>query len=401
MEKINVRIIKSDFMKDGKFDKEESIKFGGRLAGICYNKDSFDKLEQESLEKTNRRVDLTINNGHHSVYDHDHITLYIENIPKVLAMVLNNEKVYTTSEKSARYTPIVKDEEVVQNKDSIITDKEVSLYNKWMDIFKVKIKEQYGDIFDDKKIEKLAQENARYLVTVFMPTQMAYTTSLRQFNYLASWLLDYSINQNGSYLEKNLSEAIDMFLSELEELNILDERLMKNEKNRKISLFETNLKNKKNTFTEDNYSVNYTGSWAYLAQAQRHRTLSYRMERLDNPDYFIPPILKSDMNLVYNWLYDIKSVSSVIPQGQLIRINERGNYEDFILKCEERLCSAAQLEIFRITRGILLQYKQELININSDLQDEIHAYTKGCRCSFGYECKTPCKAKIRNLDRKI
>ena len=398
MEKIKVRIIKSNFMKDGKFDREESIKFGGRLAGICYNKDDFDKLEHESIEKTNRRVDLTINNGHHSVYDHDHITIYIKNIPKVLAMVINNEKEYTTSEKSARYTPII------QNKDSIITDKEVSLYNKWMDIFKLKIKEQYGDIFDDKKIEKLAQENARYLITVFMPTKMAYTTSLRQFNYLASWLHDYSINQNGSYLEKNLSEATLMFLSELERLNILDERLMKNEKNRKLSLFGSNLKDKEDIFTEDIYSVNYKGSWAYLAQAQRHRTLSYRMERLENltyADYFIPPIIKDNMELVYDWLYDINSVSNVIPQGELIRINERGNYEDFILKCQERLCSSAQLEIFKRTRGILLQYKQGLININSNLQDELDKYTKGCRCSFGYECTTPCKSKIRALNRKI
>lgn len=393
MEKIKVRIIKSNFMKDGKFDREESIKFGGRLAGICYNKDDFDKLEHESIEKTNRRVDLTINNGHHSVYDHDHITVYIKNIPKVLAMVINNEKVYTTSEKSARYTPII------QNKDSIITDKEVSLYNKWMDIFKFKIKEQYGDIFDDKKIEKLAQENARYLITVFMPTQMAYTTSFRQINYIASWLLDYSIKKD-SYLEKNLSEAIKMFLSELEELNILDERLMKNEKNRRLSLFGSNLKDKKDIFTEDIYSVNYQSTWAYLAQAQRHRTLSYRMERLDEVDYFIPPIIEDEETLKEEWLRDINSVSSVIPQGELIRINERGNYENFILKCEERLCSAAQLEIFKKTREILLQYKQELININP-LQNEIDEYTKGCRCSFGYECKTPCKGKIRALDRKI
>ena len=81
-------------------------------------------------------------------------------------MVINNEHQYTTSEKSARYTPIERKE------NSIITEEEEILYNKWLKIFQNKIKEQYGYIYNDNKILKLAQENARYLVTVFMPTQM-------------------------------------------------------------------------------------------------------------------------------------------------------------------------------------------------------------------------------------
>ena len=55
-------------------------------------------------------------------------------------MIINNEKEYTTSEKSARYTKIIVDE------DSIITPKEQLLYNNWLEIFKMKIKEQYGDL---------------------------------------------------------------------------------------------------------------------------------------------------------------------------------------------------------------------------------------------------------------
>lgn len=70
-----------------------------------------------NLKKTNRRINMTLNNGHHSVYDHINVSLNLQNIPKILAMVINNEHQYTTSEKSGRYTP------VVCGDNSIITQK--------------------------------------------------------------------------------------------------------------------------------------------------------------------------------------------------------------------------------------------------------------------------------------
>lgn len=396
MEKIKVDILNNYYEKDGVFDKDEAIRFCGRLAGVCYNREGYSKLANEDVTKTDRRVDLTINNGHHSVYDHVNITLNIQNIPKILAMILNNEHVYTTSEKSARYTPIVR------NDDSIITDREEVLYNKWLEVFKLKIKKEYGDIYDDNKITKLAQENARYLVTVFMPTQMVYTVSLRQINYIASWLLEYAENCPNSYMNKNLKIAIYQFVEELERLNILDKRLMNNEKHRKLSLFNDDIENKR-TYFGDTYSINYKASWAYLAQAQRHKTLDYQMKRLDNLDYYVPPILKDDEFLVKEWLNDIKSVSYYVPQGELIKINESGSYDNFILKCKERLCSAAQLEIMQKTDRILNNYQHGLEITNHPLADDIKKYIKGMRCTFpDFECSNPtCNPKIRRKDRKI
>ena len=57
----------------------------------------------------------------------------------------------TTSEKSGRYTPVIRTE------GSIITEKEEELYNKWVEIFKIKIKNEYGNVFNDFKIQSLAQ----------------------------------------------------------------------------------------------------------------------------------------------------------------------------------------------------------------------------------------------------
>ncbi len=134
-------------MKDGTFDKEKALNICGKFAGVCYDKEGFNHLENEPEEKTNKRIDLTLNNGHHSVYDHIYVNLNIKNIPKILAMVINNEKQYTTSEKSARYT------EIVRSNDSIITSKEEELYQKWTNILVDKIKGTYPE-FKDSKIIK-------------------------------------------------------------------------------------------------------------------------------------------------------------------------------------------------------------------------------------------------------
>lgn len=398
-QKIKVEILPiTPFLKiDGTFDKDEAIKISGKIAGVCYDKEGFGHLENEPEEKTMRRVDITLNNGHHSVYDHILINLNLQNIPKILAMVLNNEHQYTTSEKSARYTPVVRQEE------SIITEDEERLYNKWIDIFKVKIKSQYGNIYNDAKIQKLAQENARYLVTVFMPTQMIYSTSLRQINYIASWMQKYIDTANMDNLfEKKLSYFMKDLLNELAIVNVLDERLMKNEKNRCLSLFGTDLDDIEEHFGNV-YSCIYKGSFAQLAQAHRHRTIDYQMEMLDEKEYFVPSIIVDNQMLVDEWIGDMQIVRNVNPQGELVKISEMGKYEDFILKCKERLCSAAQLEIMLQTKETLLRYKKALDESNNPLAKDVEKYSHGARCTFpNFTCSSDCKFNEgKRLTRKI
>lgn len=404
MEKIKIDLLPNYFVDEkGNFKKEDALNLCGKIAGVCYNKEGFKALENEQDEKTQKRINLTLNNGHHSVYDHVCVSLNLQNISKALAIVLNNEHQYTTSEKSARYTKI-------ERKDnSRISLQEEVLYNKWVEIFKKEIAQVYGNVFDDRKISKLAQENARYLVTIFMPTTLIYTTSLRQINYLASWMQDYmdSFNPYDSY-ERNLALEMNEFVSQLEGKNLLVDGLMNNEKHRHFSLFKENLDQKSDVYS-DVYSTTYEASWAYLAQAQRHRTLDYQIQRLDTIKenrefkYFIPPIIKDNKELVSQWAEDMKSVKKLHPQGELILINETGSYENFILKCKERLCSAAQLEIMLKTKEILSKYNEQLINNNNPLKDDIKQYLNGARCTFkDFECKEHCKFKEGiKLTRKI
>ncbi len=415
MEKIKISLqnLPNYFLKeDGTFDREAAIRFGGYFAGVCYNKEGYQDVLLEPEEKTRRRVTDNFDNRHHSVHGHVHITMNIENIPKILAMVLNNENEYNTSEKSARYTPIEKNE-CIKNGDSIITIEEVELYEKWFHYFQNIITQKYGKVLKPFKIKTLAQENARYMVSIFMPTKMIYTTSFRQINYIASWMDDYILHADKhDPFELKLSVYMEQFINQLIENNIIDERLLVNDKHRKLSLFGEGVKDIKQYFG-DVYATKYVGSMAQLAQAQRHRTLDYQMQFFkiyknvmsieEEHSYFVPPIIQDDPSLVAEWLEDIRSVSDVRPQGELVFISEFGKYDDFILKCKERLCSAAQLEIMMQTRDTLLQYQEALVQSHHRLANDISKYTKGARCTFpGFECTSDCKFQEgKILKRKI
>ena len=269
--------------------------------------------------------------------------------------------------------------------------------------FKEKIKERYGDIYGDFKIKTLAQENARYLVTVFMPTQMIYTTTFRQINYIASWMKEYIEHADKkNKFEKKLTTSMEEFIDALSALNVLEEGLMRNEKHRKLSLFGKDLDKRPEHFG-DVYSTTYLGSFAHIAQALRHRTLNYQIEFLDKKEYYLPPIIADDKKLAKEWLEDIQSVKDVTPIGELVRTRETGRYEDFILKCKERLCSAAQLEIMEQTKETLSKYKKALEDAKDPLAEDIKKYSHGARCTFpDFVCTSDCKFPDgKRLDRKI
>ena len=87
----------------------------------------------------------------------------------------------------------------------------------------------------------------------------------------------------------------------------------------------------------------------------------------------------------------------------LIQINERGTAENFILKCQERVCGCAQLEIMEQTWKTLNKYVEATKNSNEDIYNYLLPYTKGARCTYpGFRCTAPCIWGAKNaLTRKI
>lgn len=365
--------------------KDEALKFAGKSAGICYLPHNTEKLFSESEEKTIKRAENTLKSGHHSVYSHSVYNFVLEGIPKILAMILNNEKMYNTSEKSARYTKM----------ESTGIEKE--LYEEWIEIYKEKIKEKYTD-FDEKKVLKLAQENARGIISVFTPaTTMEYTTDFRQINYIIHWAEDFIENAENTLFNQKLKEVLKDFINQMPDIIIPE--LNSKTKNRTFSLFAK--RDRKEEFGE-NYSTNYEVSFSELAQAQRHRTIYYEMQIKDKASYYVPKIIQNT-DLETKWIKDLSSLENNFPQAMLVKVNERGTVENFILKCQERICGAAQLEIMNQTKDTLDKYIENTRNTNKEVYEYLLPYSKGARCTFpGFKCTAPCVfGGINALNRTI
>ena len=385
MENLEIELLGST--KEGyEMKKDEALNHGSHAAAICYMSDSFDKIKNESEEKTNNRIKRTLNSGHHSVYGHPTYNLYIKNIPKMLAMVLNNEKVYTTSEKSARYTKM---------KD--LSKREESLYQKWKSKFYENIEDKYPDL-TDKKTEKLAMENARYLTSVFTPAKMEYTTNFRQLNYIMHWFNDFVNKEKNTIFNQKLKESMLQFNNQLD--NLYEENLNPDQKKRSLSLFKDKLNYKE--FFGDIYSTNYKISFAGLAQAHRHRTINYEMESIKEPkEFYVPKIIRGKSE-EKEWLSDLEKVAMNFPQATLVKVKERGTYEDFLSKATERLCGHAQLEIMNQTKNTLEKYLKQTEGNYQKIHDELKKYNNGPKCTFpDVNCLEPCYFGKDSLERMI
>lgn len=349
----------------------------GHAAGICYMKDDFDSILAEPAEKTERRFAGTAGSGHHSVSGHPSYNLLIEGIPKIIAMILNNEQDYNTSEKSARYTTMT------------TSDLEREIYEKWIEKFTALISARYP-VIPATTVNKLAKENARYFISIFTPsTVMEYTVDFRQGNYLIGFMEDLAKNSSVGdlfydRLRPYLIETAKQFRS------IFNDDRIRDNKGRKISLFGNR---ERREYFGDVYSVNYSGSFAEMAQAHRHRSLKYEMLLPDLADceFFVPPIIR-DADTRSEYLADMDKLKENYPQGMIVRINERGTLEAFISKCHERLCGAAQLEICLQTKETLERYiSGAILDGDVEVYKALRQLEGKTKCAFGYyHCDRPC-----------
>lgn len=360
---------------------EDAKKFAGYSAGICYMKDDFQTILAEPEERTLGRFQMTAGSGHHSVAGHASYNLLIEDAPKIVAMILNNEKDYNTSEKSARYT--------VMNTEG----REKELYEKWLEIFEKEIKRKHQEL-SDVTVQKLAQENARYFISVFTPsTTMEYTVDFRQANYLIGFLESPRI---GKRMPVSFFKKLQPWL--LKTASLIKSKVgceaIRDNKGRELSFFAGRLRGQE--FGET-YSTSYYGSFAQVAQAQRHRSLAYEaiIEPAAKAKFFIPPIIEEDSTLSEEYLDDMKSVAGDYPQGMMVMVNERGTLENFLLKCHERLCGAAQWEICMQTKATLSEYYEKA---GGPIVEEISEYIGKTKCQLGYyKCNRPCPLGAKNV----
>lgn len=446
--------------------------FSGKAAGVCYMPDDYMENGIQDAEKAFKRALNNSKSGHHSVYDHGHLSLEIKS-NKMICMILNSLGVYATSEKSARYTKMQPE-----------TELELEMYNKWkgiiqnliltkypntddsmlnsrlckkLNIDEIKIvengkilvtKENFYVIPNEEKLlkvheiltelktsetlpsYKLAMENARYMISVFTPTSMMYTVSFRQMFLILDYMYELAANLDNSEddFNKKLLVHIKDFIRAFEpicgELRLHDNKnqyirfleaqhigeLVKDNKCGmsfiKYNDLEERLRPKKEVIG-DSYTLVYYGSLAMLAQAQRHRTIRYTMCLRDNIGYgygFYTPEIIKDAGIEDVWQEDMRSVAYCYPQGTLVRITEQGLFEDFALKCKERMCGRAQLEIMKASTESIKKFIEnkenlsysnlkllETITIEHDERD-IKGLTPCARCMFkDFKCSEWCQ----------
>lgn len=429
----------------------------GKAAGVCYMPDDYFENGVQDEDKALNRANNTSNSGHHSVYDHGHITFVIKT-NKMMCMILNSLEVYATSEKSARYTKMQPE-----------TELELQLYEKWRTKIQKLILEKYPDTDDDmlskrlckkmgiedskavvngscshikddeyleaelnelKKSEtlpsfKLAQENARYMISVFTPTTIEYTISFRQAFLTIDYMHKLAANLDNAQdtFSKKLLPYITEFVKELE--SAVGEIRLSDNKNQSIRFLEAQhvgelIKNTdkdemtfipykdleqrlqpKETSIADSYTLVYNGSLAMLAQAQRHRTLRYTM-CLQEPGeigFYTPEIVKN-AGLEDEWQEDIKSVAYCIPQGTLVRITEQGLFEDFALKCKERMCGRAQLEVMRSTTESVYKFIKDKDKLSYQNQKLLESITDTRVCNNGLTTNKVPAARCKFSDFK-
>jgi hypothetical protein len=368
-------------------DIQEAKRYVQNHARICYSEKSWDELIEESFQQG--LVKSLITRGHHSPIDHFNLNFYFDGPEKALAMVFNNQGVYTTSEKSARYT-----------KMSDINSHQLGLYNKWNNWFNNELSSRFpqSDLpklhkkgSDGKtNAEKLSQENARYMTSVFTPTKMTHTISWRQLNILYHSFKDF-IEQNYPGTDKfkhKLAEGMQSFVNSPEVQKwIISEAKVKMKGGIPLRFIrETPVEEH---FGEDVYSTNYNASFASLAQLHRHRLAIYDIcggfEKGAENGFYIPRLVEAS-GVEKEWIRDLESIAEYdFPQAQLLNVGERGMREHIPAKSIERECGLAQLETARVHSNLLTNYSK-VISAMSAYNNPACVVEGSCKkggCNFG------------------
>jgi hypothetical protein len=332
-------------------------------ARTCYaEKKTWDELLEESFKPG--LILALIKKEHHSPFDHFSLNFRFEDLEKALAMVFNNQGVYATSERSGRYTRM-----------SDISDHQLGLYTKWANWFQEEIsrrfpEERFPRLYKKEDggktpAEKLSQENARYMTSVFTPTNMTHSVSWRQLNILYHGFNDFMEENRDSEnkFRRRLSEGMQSFVDS-PEVNkwVIEEAQVKMKGG--IPLRFIRGTPVEEHFGEDVYSLTYKASAASFAELHRHRLATFdicKEVELGAPDGVYIPRLVEAAGEVEEWKGDVGSVSrDDFPQAQILLVGERGMREHLQAKSLERECGLAQLETARVVDGVLNRYGEKV-----------------------------------------
>lgn len=395
--------ILANTVENDRFDMMNVERLSGKMAGICYMKDKYFGTAVSDDYKAYDRFDRVISTEHHSIADHFFITVLIEGCSKFIATLLNGMiRFYNTSEKSGRYT---------------VMTREHPIYDKWISIFMQEIY-KYDPTLDDKLVEKLALENARYVLNMFAPyTTMSYTTSARCWAYIYELLEGYLISQYGKYLsdfDARVYEEVEQLATKIKDIGIVSEKIhIKPFK--KIDFLARQTEYPiwdAKEYIGETYMINYDCTLVELAQFVRHRTLDYYMDFDGKNGYrfYVPKIIRGT-EFEQQWIDDLRQLMAddrtYFPNAIIMSVWETGNIANKMMQCDERLCARVQTATFDIVKQTVERFRDIDYVLSDYCKYELSRHLDletgeiKMKCA-NQKCKEPCHwGPIRGKDKLV
>ncbi len=175
-------------------------------------------VEEDNTFNFARAIDYKENvaiwDGKKDYFQHLNVSMYFKNMPLFLKILLNNEKSVIMNEKN----------NFDLSKENI-SDIEYQLFEKWREIFFDEIKQIDAEFSINGNIDALAKQNAAYMVSVFAPTDIIYTSSLSHLNKNIVALQQLLKKEEKNELEKKLSPYVHDLLGCFEQAKLINKEL--------------------------------------------------------------------------------------------------------------------------------------------------------------------------------
>ena len=349
--------------EEEKYTEADLKNFVGKIASICYTSKSEDEFWNEDTEKSIKRAENLLKNGHHSPFDQVFVKLYLSEASKITLMAFNGGRFYTAEEGSDRYRPMKLSRNEQQDFDFL-----TQLYQEKIDELNPNPCK-----YIQKRKEKIALENAR----LCMPTDIQYkdifyTASLRELNYMYGWSKQF-LQDRTAYPDvcKNMEQDLKDFVCFMEKRGLVMKNL-NDHFDRGFAFFKKQPQ-KANEFGY-NYCMSYDCSIACAGQMERHRFLNcnFDVKNSDEIEFYMPKIIVDDLRKKAEVEAIYEKYRSRYPQGTLGTMTECATINDFLRVLYERDCAMAQYEINEVVQKNLTKYLDGLRNETEDVETLIH-----------------------------
>jgi len=340
---MDVKVIASSHVghdaEKGKFDE-----FSGKMLGLINTEDNLKTLMYEDSAKALRRSDIAKSEKERCVFNHESFTLYFEELPKIVSIILDSLKTWTKSEKLSKFS------------DKYFSKDEELIYNKWIDLFKNKVAKIFkdnGKVSTDKMLENIAEDYALNLKSVFSPVTIAYTTTYNEFNRAIGIMENYIAIKKSNDFENKLSAVLIEFVLKLKALPYYDKALSKT--NEDISLFHYK---EIEEYYGDVYSTKYTCSLSGLCELLLNRDITLKISISEN-EYFVPAIIADNKDLCELWMSDIMTLGNY-PMATMVNVSDMGTLDTFISRVKDIKNSILVNENDVTIKEILNKYEHSL-----------------------------------------